>query len=126
MNYRHWLGFEPAAFFHFFFSQRIRRAFLVREVYERAGFGFQAGESACDFPTGAWDKPVSHLARVEQFSAVIIADDDRIDGVIGNVAAHDEFLAFVDSVFEPGATSLTGFVMEPAVLRQLLKAALDY
>jgi hypothetical protein len=55
------------------------------------------------------DEAVSHLADINQFCAVII-DDDRVERVIGNVAADDELLTFVDSMFYPSAASLAGFV----------------
>jgi len=56
------------------------------------------------------NKAVSHLARIQQCAAVVIADDDRVERVVGNVAADEELPAFVDPVFEPGAASLAGFV----------------
>lgn len=48
---------------------------------------------------------ISHLGHEVQFVAFVAADDERIEGITGRIAADHKLLALVQLVLDPGGGS---------------------
>src|SRR6266478_6288088 len=96
-------GSKPATVFHLLFGQRPLRAFFLWKVSEWTNIRLQALELAGYLLADAWDKTISHLCRIIEFVAFIVSDDHCVKRMAGCIAANNELLTTIDSVFQPRA-----------------------
>src|ERR1700739_1275754 len=110
LNLRYQLRLDPHAVFHLLPCQCPHGALLLRKVNERTGINLQPFEALKHFLAGVRDKAIADLRIIVKFTVLVVTEDDGVKRVVWNVPAYDELLPFVDSVFQPHATSLSRFI----------------
>ena len=109
LNTRDELGPYPHALFHVRRGEPVAPAAFVcfGQIDERTLVHDQGLEPCEHLAPGGRHEAVAHLGDVDQILPVVIADDNRVHAVrAGNIAADDQLLACVQSVFGPGAAAL--------------------
>jgi hypothetical protein len=81
------------------------------QVDEWAVRNYQESQLFKHLPSRGRHKSISNSRDVDQLLSLVISNDDGVETVSAReVSADHQFLSAIDPIFDPRATSLSGFV----------------